>query len=213
MLGTLRMTWTKLRIMLRPGVPDTAYDDEHGVDTSGVISLADLDIESGNWEFGVRYTPTVPEVFQEMMGQLKIDHDRFTFIDYGAGKGRVLLMAAGYGFQQVIGIEFSPELCAIANENIARAAAGAGQGRVFCECADAVEYRLPREPLVLYFYNPFEENIMRPVLDHLGASLGEAPRDVYVLYYNPVLLSLLERRPELDVVCTGDDYAILRSAI
>ncbi len=209
--GTLGLVGTKLRIMARRGTPDTAYDDAHGVDTSGNISLADLDIKSRNWEYGVRYTPTVPEVFHEMMGHLQIEHEKFTFIDYGAGKGRVLLMAADYGFRRVIGVEFSSELCVIANENIARARGVAAGDRVICECADAVDYRAPEDPLVIYFYNPFEENIMRAVLENLGQSLRATRREVYVLYYNPVLLGLLEAQPEWNVIGSGDDFAILRA--
>jgi hypothetical protein len=51
---------------------------------------------------------------------------------------------------------------------------------------DAAEFPLPEEPLVLYFFNPFPEEILSRVLSNLEASLARAPRRVYVLFYAPV---------------------------
>jgi SAM-dependent methyltransferase len=34
-----------------------------------------------------------------------------TFLDMGCGKGRVLAMAAAYGFKEIIGVDLSPQLC------------------------------------------------------------------------------------------------------
>ena len=38
------------------------------------------------------------------------------FVDFGCGKGRVLLLAAGFGFARITGVEFAKELCDIAKE-------------------------------------------------------------------------------------------------
>ena len=48
---------------------------------------------------------------------MNIEHDRFTFVDFGAGKGRVLMMACEYPFKQVIGVELSRKLHATASRN------------------------------------------------------------------------------------------------
>src|SRR5262245_4613720 len=42
------------------------------------------------------------------------------FIDVGAGKGRVLCLAAQIRMQQVVGVEYSSELVSVANYNICR---------------------------------------------------------------------------------------------
>jgi hypothetical protein len=63
------------------------------------------------------YAPTATPGFRK---KLNIDPRNFTFIDFGSGKGRVLLIAAGLPFKAVVGIEFSRELHEIAVQNISR---------------------------------------------------------------------------------------------
>ena len=46
---------------------------------------------------------------------------------------------------------------------------------------DAADFPLPEEPLVLYFFNPFPEEVLARVLSNLEESLAWAPRRVYVL--------------------------------
>src|SRR6266480_771574 len=44
------------------------------------------------------YNPIPPEKFTRAMQALKLDFSRFTFIDFGSGKGRALLLASQHGF-------------------------------------------------------------------------------------------------------------------
>ncbi len=48
-------------------------------------------------------------------------------------------------------------------------------------CADATEYELPGQPLVLYFYNPFLEPVMQRVMANVAASLEAEPRAAFVV--------------------------------
>ena len=41
---------------------------------------------------GAPYQPSEPELFHQMLGTINIDHQQFTFVDIGSGKGR-----AGFG--------------------------------------------------------------------------------------------------------------------
>jgi hypothetical protein len=43
------------------------------------------------------------------------------FVDFGGGKGRILLSALAQPFARVIGVEFSPYLCRIARNNLCSA--------------------------------------------------------------------------------------------
>lgn len=47
-----------------------------------------------------------------------LDYSKFTFIDFGAGMGRVLLMASERPFRKIIGVEFARELITIAENNL-----------------------------------------------------------------------------------------------
>jgi hypothetical protein len=98
-----------------------------------------------------------------------------TFIDYGSGKGRALLLASHYPFAQILGLEFAVELHHTALRNIQRY-----RSRVVQECkairlilADATQFRPPAGDLVVLFHNPFTRPLVEKVLailsEHRGA--------------------------------------------
>jgi hypothetical protein len=58
-------------------------------------------------------------------------------------------------------------------------------------CADAASFAFPVEPLVIYLYNPFKQEIMRQVLLKLRDSLMEHPRNAMLVYVNPVCDAIL----------------------
>jgi hypothetical protein len=150
-----------------------AFDRRLGVNTRGYSDL--------------RYEPTPAEVFHEMVTNLPFDPRDFVFVDFGSGKGKALMLAAHYPFRRVVGVELWEDLHRIALENLAsfrdRADCAA---EVSSLCMDAADFPLPEEPLVLYFFNPFPEEVLARVLSNLEESLAWAPRRVYVLFYAPV---------------------------
>lgn len=56
--------------------------------------------------------------------------------------------------------------------------------------ADAADYRFPLDNLVVYLYNPFGPDVLRPVLHSLREISRR--REVYVLYLNPKNASYVE---------------------
>jgi SAM-dependent methyltransferase len=126
------------------------------------------------------YQPIEPEIFREIFGQLDIDFERFTFVDIGSGKGRALLLAAEYPFRRIVGVELLRDLHEIAVGNAAH------DGRIELVCGDAAGFVFPREPLVVYFFNPLPQAGLRKVVRNLEHSVRESPRPVYVIYINPV---------------------------
>ena len=86
--------------------------------SSGMREIGTLDVvSSAAARYAVRYDPSNPEVVRGLISKLQIDYSRFSFIDFGSGKGRVLLVAAGFPFKEVIGVEFSRELHEVALKN------------------------------------------------------------------------------------------------
>ena len=128
----------------------------------------------------------------------------------GCGKGRALLLASEYPFRNVVGVEFAPELAAVAERNLdvckirhRRCA----EARIVC--GDAAEYRFPAGNSLIFFYNPFKEEIMSKVLDNILTSTNPAV-ERYILYANPVLGSLLEDSARFSVVARGNRYSVYR---
>jgi tRNA1(Val) A37 N6-methylase TrmN6 len=62
--------------------------------------------------------PTHPKLVYRILNLLNPEPGRYDFVDFGSGKGRVLLIASQFPFCQVIGVEFDRRLHAIAQENI-----------------------------------------------------------------------------------------------
>jgi hypothetical protein len=188
---------------------DMEYDWEHRVNTtSGTVSwrarLLGL--------FHSPYQPTEPALFQEMMASLPIEFEQFTFIDLGSGKGRTLLMASEYPFRKIVGVELIGELHRAAEENI-RAYHSATQRCVQIESvlADAREFELPQEPLVLYLFNPLPERALTEVLRRLEKSLAQAPRPVWVAYHNPLLETVFGASSRLEKAGETEQYAVYRT--
>jgi hypothetical protein len=188
---------------------DMEYDWEHRVNTtSGAVGWRERLLGV----FHSPYQPTDPVLFREMMAALPIDFPDFTFVDMGSGKGRTLLMASEYPFRRIVGVEIVAELHQAADENIRVYKSSTQRCRQIASvCADAREFTLPQEPLVLYLFNPLPEEGLLRVLKNLEASLRKQPRPVYVLYHNPLLEQRLRDCPWLKQLARVSHSVIYRS--
>ncbi len=120
----------------------------------------------------------LPRIFKH----LRLDFKRFTFVDMGAGKGRVVLAASAFPFTSVIGVEFSPALCRIAKNNLVkcRFLRQRAQRIQVTEC-DATEFAIPDTPCIFFFYNPFSFEFMNLVVCNILESYRKSPRDIYLI--------------------------------
>lgn len=170
------------------------FDQKLGVETSGFIHHTDLRTNNPNQLFASSYFGSDPEYVRAAIVALPIDYKNFVFIDYGSGKGRVILLATEFPFNGIVGVEFSHELHSIAKENIRRYPRDAAHcKKVESICMDAANYPLPAECLVLYFFNPFDKKIMSLVLQNIQKSLLENPREIFIVYANPVEADLFDQ--------------------
>ena len=161
------------------------FERAYNVDINGLIDLEDLQIVGPNKASGVRYGATVPRIFSELINSLPIQHDQFTFIDFGSGKGAVLLYASEYSFKAILGIEFSAELHKIAEKNVARYRRPSLKcTSVVPLCMDAADYIIPDGPLVLYFNIPFGITVWEIVLDNLEIALRSTSTIGYLILLN-----------------------------
>jgi SAM-dependent methyltransferase len=166
-------------------VPDQ-FDLKHGIETSTRVHPTDLKIDSPNRICSAGYWPTRPEIFHEALSEFNIRYEDFIFVDFGSGKGRVLLMASDYPFLKIIGVEFSSELHALAQDNIRQYNCNTQKCRDITSIyMDFTEFLLPTEPLVLFFYNPASSEVMATVATNIARSLVENERPIFVIYVTP----------------------------
>jgi len=184
----LREYWSARRLPRERRTSE--FDQRYGVDTEGDIDgwtyLSDLNISSSNWIHGKNYAAIEPERFRALMAALPINFSDFTFVDFGSGKGRALLLASEYPFKKILGLEFSPELHDVALANIRRYRNDAQKCMAIeSRVMDFVQFGFPSEPLVLYFFDPSDARVIGQVMKNLERSVRDHPREVYVAYVGP----------------------------
>ena len=188
----------------RRNAVQTKFDREFNVDTAGIISLADLDVDVPNWIHGENYGPTSPATFEAIMAALPIVVSDFTFVDFGSGKGAVLLYALAFPFKEIIGVEFSSYLHQCANSNIARHPLAHRRAVRSIHC-DAAQFEIPDGPLFTFFNNPFSGVIRDAVLSNIRASIDNSPRVVYVC--------TLRVEDDLSIHSSGDFLSLVKEDV
>jgi SAM-dependent methyltransferase len=172
---------------------DRTFDETWGTDTGGTQELGSLQLDRERARHGVRYQASDADHLLAVLDDFGIDFPSYTFIDFGCGKGRIILSAARRPFRAVCGVEFSRELAAVARKN----------ARIFREeveivssvqvvSADAAEFQLPRGNLVVYFYNPFDGPVMAKVVANLEAAVKESEREVKAIYVDPRCVEIID---------------------
>ena len=138
------------------------------------------------------YVATTASLIYEVLNALGLQPDTFAFVDMGSGKGRALLVASEFAFAKIVGIELSPHLHHIAQENIKRYSPASQRCTEFeLLCMNVVDYDYGPEPVVLFLFDPFGRETFRSVVANLEASLRANPRDAFVVYIYPQFEDLL----------------------
>lgn len=181
------------------------FDLEHDVETSQLVHTSDLRVDSRNWIEGTSYDPTPVKLIRETIAALPINLAEFTFVDFGSGKGRVLFVASEFPFARIVGVEYAPELHQTACRNLQSYRSNTQKcRRIEAVCQDMTTFHFPEGPLVLFFYNPTSEAVMRT----MEAKITALSQACWVVYVNP-RYSAFE---SLSNVRQTDTYAIYTNA-
>lgn len=173
------------------------FDRAHGTDTSGVVSAESLPLDQAARAHAICYAGSQPGVLRAALATLPAVANG-TFLDLGCGKGRALLVASEWPFRAIVGVELSPALAAIARRNAARMSAlHPGRTAIQVVVGDASAFPLPPGDLVIFLYHPFGAELVARVVDTLEAALAAEPRQLYVIYYNPVAGACFDASPWL----------------
>lgn len=160
---------------LPQGRREDSFDAEHGTTTSGIQWWTNP--RSENFASGVRYEPCSPELCRMAIERSGVDPKQFCFLDIGCGKGRPLIIASGYGFKDLIGVDYSATLCRVAERNLK--ARGVERFRIIN--SDAARFDYSRENTLAFLYHPFKDDVLGTVLDNLRiATLGHELVIAYV---------------------------------
>lgn len=117
-------------------------------------------------------------------------------VDLGAGKGRVVCVAASYPVKRVVGVEIEPHLAVEGKRNAAAMRGRRAPIEFRCQSATDCNYD---EATVITLFNPFGSETMHEVLKRIEDSLARCPRELKIIYCNPVLSPQLAAKPWLEL--------------
>jgi hypothetical protein len=169
-------------VRARHAVRTALFDRRYGVETEGAVRPVDAGILDPD---SVAYMPTGVLSLRRILPPSSVGPED-VFVDFGSGKGRIVLQAAmAYPVRAVYGVELSESLHAVAERNVA-----ALRGRFRCADVrllrgDARSVELPDTVSVAYFFNPFRGAVFQAVVERLLASVDRNPRRLRIVYGNP----------------------------
>ncbi|MDB6173569.1 MAG: hypothetical protein JWL59_2880 [Chthoniobacteraceae bacterium] len=157
-------------------------DQRRGVSTSRIVKDQEPEIADPHCHY---YAATDYETFHLAMQHLEINPAKEVFVDFGSGKGRIVILAAELPLRRVIGVEFSRHLHLAGLENLAVARSQFKCADVELIHADATQWELPGDATLLFFFNPFDGAVLAKVCENIRRSIAESPRTVRIIYVRP----------------------------
>jgi SAM-dependent methyltransferase len=160
-------------------------EKKYNINTTGKDDLAALEDKGIDTEHATIYMPVSYDLLEELFTYLspkKLTH----FLDIGCGKGRAMCVAAHYGFTTITGVDFSKELCLEAEKNLTKIKEQKPELTYKIYTNDAFYFEIPTSVDCIFLFNPFDEIIMSGVVENIMISLEENPRDLVIIYANPL---------------------------
>ncbi len=140
-------------------IEDIFFELKTGLNFSGNIAKEKLVTSFATKDSAHEYRPVYARNIRVLISEAnKLGAEYHNFIDIGSGKGKACFYASQKNqFKNIIGVEFSEELVAIANSNKEIADS---KNIVFLN-EDATAYSLPKESSLIFLFNPFDESVLR----------------------------------------------------
>ncbi|MBV8736991.1 MAG: methyltransferase domain-containing protein [Alphaproteobacteria bacterium] len=140
---------------------------------------------------------------------LAVPFEEYAFIDYGCGKGRALLMASDFPFRQIIGVEYSSELAAIARHNIKLYRNPSQKCRTIEVFeGNAALFEPPDTASVFFLHNPFDGLILQQVLDRIRQNRTASKLVDFLIYVDPQHRSCIDRDPSWEIVNDRQSWVV-----
>jgi len=159
---------------------------KYQINTIGVDELDELDEIGVDTSHASKYLPVDYFVLEKLMNFIKQFENKEGFLDLGCGKGRALAVAAHFGFNPVIGLDFHPKLSTEAAQLTGTLKEEFPKTSFKVINNDAFYFEIPGNISTIFLFNPFDEVIMSGVIGNILKSQQITPRVIRVLYANPV---------------------------
>ncbi len=174
------------------------FDVANGTDTSGFIAAENLAPNAAAAAQMNPYAGSQPSIVRASLALL-LDHQDYAFVDLGCGKGRPLIVASGFAFHRLVGVEITPRLAEIARANAAVIAARhPDRPPIEIEVSDAPKVEPPAGEVVYFLYHPFPRSVTAALVATLERQLASGRlRHFFLIYYDPVWGDIMDASPSL----------------
>ena len=174
----------------------------HRKSSINIMKLNAIEKDLDNKSHSTFYVPTSIIPFFKLIKSIHLP-EHPVFVDYGAGKGRAMILAAECGFHKVKGLEFSPSLHQSAHRNIQMYIEKTGKKCFELIHTDVLNYEVKKEDNFFYFFHPFSEHILTQCLKNIYLSLQNNPRPVFLIYQ-------INHKDSTDHITTGGFFKLSR---
>lgn len=160
-------------------------EKKYQLDTVRMNNLHKLTLK-GSREHAEVYQAANYFLIEHLLQKLKELKVSGHILDMGCGKGRVMAVSAYYKFNKISGVEFAKELCDDAIETMAILEQRFPQKLFKVYYENALNYAIPDDVNVIFFFNPFNEVTMLQVVKNIMSSHKINYRNIYIVYINPL---------------------------
>lgn len=150
----------------------------YGLESEKEVQLKELGIDPTDRQL---YRPSSWFTMRDLAAVVPVTRED-VFVDFGSGKGRMVFLAALHPFRKVVGVEISDVLNEIARRNIARNRRKLRCGNIEIVTSDVMEYPIPADMTIAYFFNPFGGDIFKKVIASIRISYEAHPRKLWIVY-------------------------------
>jgi SAM-dependent methyltransferase len=167
---------------------------KYRVRTFSPVALKHLTIQNADISKSSPYEAVNYYMLEKLLNAFRKFSDSCSIVDLGCGKGRVMVVAAYFGFTRITGIDFAKELCkeAIVNMNKTELHIRGINWQVIN--SDVIDYAIQPDDAVFFMFNPFVEETLNIFLNKLEKSCSLFPRKCFFIYASPQHANALEKR-------------------
>lgn len=160
-------------------------EKNYRINTTSFNNLSRFNIKGNQLAHATEYMPVSYFTIEQLFSHLPENAKAGTFLDIGCGKGRAMCIAAHYGFSNVSGIDFAKEMIDTAAKNLIRTKEMFPDLQYELSWADITTLEIEKEVSTVFLFNPFDEILMKSVVQKIKTSLINYPRAIHIMYASP----------------------------
>ncbi len=172
-------------------------DEFYNIDTSGFHSVGTIHPDPKVQAGICFYYGAQPSVIRAALASLPATESR-SLVDLGCGKGRVVIIGSEFPFDEIIGVELSPDLAKIAQANVDKVMQTfPGRPPMKIVEGDMLTCLPVEGRAAFFFYHSLGRELTSQLVDKIEKALAANLEHAFFIYCNPVWGELLDASPAL----------------